>query len=216
MFKVQNNKKVLFLDNFDSYSYNLIDYLSMLGLEVLVFRNDCSLFELQNLKFDAIVLSPGPSRPKDAGVMLKCIAYYFDKVPILGICLGHQALGEFFGAKLVKTKPFHGKISLLDAVNDPIFENINFPIAVVRYHSLVLENLPTDLDIIAKTENDLIMAFKHHFLPIYGLQFHPEAALTETGFLMLVNWAKINQLIPNDFTFNHKNVVEKLFTTADL
>jgi anthranilate synthase component 2 len=179
---------LLLLDNFDSYTYNLYDYLSQIGFEVHVVRNDTALSEITRYNYSGIVFSPGPSRPQDAGVMIQVLEYYYEKLPILGVCLGHQAIGEFFGAQLVKHRPHHGKISLLTTKPDPIFENTGEPVQVVRYHSLVLENLPDCLESIAESEDGKIMALRHKTLPIYGLQFHPEAILTKDGLQILKNW----------------------------
>ena len=144
----------------------------------------------------AIVFSPGPKIPKDAGLMMELIKHFYDKIPMLGICLGHQGIGEFFGAKLIKaTKPMHGKISAIFH-NDKIFDNLPPRFNVTRYHSLILSDLENSpLKIIAQTDEKEIMAIKHAHLPIYGVQFHPEAILTEYGIRLLKNWANINNLL---------------------
>ncbi|WP_162428341.1 anthranilate synthase component II [Pontibacter pudoricolor] len=183
---------LLLLDNFDSFTYNLVDYFGQLGVEAHVVRNDVPLPEIKRLPLKAIVLSPGPGIPKNAGVMMDVIHEYHARVPMLGICLGHQALGEFFGAKLEKgEKPMHGKISEITCEPDPIFKNLPEKMDVVRYHSLVLQDIPPAIVPLAHTENGELMAFKHNSLPLYALQFHPEAALTTYGLEMIRNWLSI-------------------------
>nr|WP_194362551.1 aminodeoxychorismate/anthranilate synthase component II [Rufibacter sediminis] len=183
---------MLLLDNFDSFTYNLYDYFRQLGVEVEVRRNDVPLEELKKLPLEGIVLSPGPGTPERAGVMPTVIDYYHDRLPMLGICLGHQALGQFFGAKVEKgLKPMHGKVSEIDCVPDPIFAGLPARIPVVRYHSLVVREFPADLVPLAQTAQGELMAFRHAHLPLYALQFHPEAALTQHGLEMLRNWVNI-------------------------
>ncbi|AKQ46861.1 para-aminobenzoate synthase [Rufibacter radiotolerans] len=183
---------LLLLDNFDSFTYNLFDYFRQLGVEVEVRRNDVSLQELQTLPLEGIVLSPGPGTPERAGVMPEVISYYHDRLPMLGICLGHQALGQFFGARVVKgLLPMHGKVSKIHCVPDPIFKDVPAVTEVVRYHSLVVQESPADLLPLAQTAQGELMAFKHAHLPLYALQFHPEAALTPYGLQMLRNWVNI-------------------------
>lgn len=185
--------KILLLDNYDSFTYNLYDYLLQAGAQCQVLRNDaCSLEEFERLDFDALVLSPGPERPAGAGLMLPLIAQFFDKKPILGICLGHQALGEFFGANLVKAQlPMHGKTSQITHSGHPLFVDLPTQFAVMRYHSLLLESLEgTPLHSIAQTAEGEIMALAHETLPLLGVQFHPESILTEWGLELLKNWVK--------------------------
>ncbi|GHA67347.1 anthranilate synthase component II [Pontibacter akesuensis] len=183
---------LLLLDNFDSFTYNLVDYFGRLGVEVEVVRNDVPLQELQKLPIEAIVLSPGPGTPQAAGSMMDVIRHYHEKVPMLGICLGHQALGEFFGAKLEKgLRPMHGKISKITCTDDAIFEGLPQQMPVVRYHSLVLQHTPESILPLAHTQEGELMAFRHKSLPLYALQFHPEAALTTYGLHMLRNWVSI-------------------------
>ena len=188
---------ILLLDNFDSFTYNLADYFNQIGLEVLIKKNNCSIQEIQAYTFNAIVISPGPEIPEKAGITSQLIEYYHDKLPILGICLGHQALGEFFGADLIKAPyPKHGKISEIEVKKDAIFKEIPFSFNVTRYHSLVLSNLPQILEVTSKSKDDnQIMSFKHQKLPIWGVQFHPEAVLTQFGIKILENWATFNNLI---------------------
>lgn len=185
--------KILLLDNYDSFTYNLYDYLLQTGVECEVLRNDAlSLAGFEQLDFQAIVFSPGPKRPADAGMMPTLIEHLHDRMPMLGICLGHQALGEFFGAKLVKAKiPMHGKTTEIRHNGHPLFEGIPERFTVMRYHSLLLESLDgTPLECLAKTDEGEIMALAHRTLPLLGVQFHPESILTEHGLQLLKNWIK--------------------------
>ncbi len=183
------SKRILLLDNFDSFTYNLYDYFCRIGLDCTVWRNTRQPREAE--KFEAIVLSPGPGRPVDAGFMMDFIAHFYEKKPLLGICLGHQALGQFFGAHLTHAlKPMHGKVSEIHCRPDLLFAELNLVQEVVRYHSLVLKKLPATLQSLAETSEGENMAFKHKNLPIYGIQFHPEAILTKHGLQMLANWQK--------------------------
>lgn len=193
---------ILLLDNFDSFTYNLWDYVQRLGVECTVLRNDTPLEILKKYNFTGIILSPGFGKPQDAGVMMEVIDYYHQKLPILGVCLGHQALGIYFGAKLIYAeKPMHGKISTIDCkINnqtDLIFQNMPSQIEVVRYHSLLIElekNIENILIPTAYTQKNELMAFSHITLPIKAIQFHPEAALTEYGLQMLENWLTLIKL----------------------
>ncbi|WP_242929488.1 anthranilate synthase component II [Pontibacter vulgaris] len=183
---------LLLLDNFDSFTYNLVDYFGQLGVEAHVVRNDVPLEQITKLPVTAIVLSPGPGTPENAGIMMDVIRYYHEQVPMLGICLGHQALGEFFGARLEKgIRPMHGKISEMICEEDLIFAGLPTQMPVVRYHSLVLRHLPESILALAHTQDGELMAFRHKELNLYALQFHPEAALTTYGLQMLKNWVSI-------------------------
>jgi anthranilate synthase/aminodeoxychorismate synthase-like glutamine amidotransferase len=188
--------RILLLDNYDSFTYNLFDYLQQTGHACWVVRNDAiSIDELENADFQAIVLSPGPKRPEEAGIMPALIAHFYRSKPMLGVCLGMQALGMFFGAKLVKAHvPMHGKTSLITHTLHPIFEDIPPQFEVMRYHSLVLESLEgTDLQAIASTEAGELMALQHSSLPLVGVQFHPESILTQYGMNMIQNWVSYAQ-----------------------
>ena len=186
---------LLLLDNFDSFTHTLADYLRQLGAEVLVQRNDTPLAVLQALPIQGIVLSPGPGVPSQAGVMPAVLSHYHNKVPMLGVCLGHQALGEFFGATLLRAAyPMHGKVSEITSVaNSDLFAGLPAQQAVTRYHSLVLaEPLPPVLVPLARTADATaeLMALRHATLPLYGVQFHPEALLTTHGLAILANWLR--------------------------
>ena len=188
--------KVLLLDNYDSFTYNLYDYLLQTGVECDVYRNDAlSLAAFEQLDFQALVLSPGPKRPADAGLMMPLIRRYREQMPILGICLGHQALGESFGAQVVKAQvPMHGKTSVIQHRKHPLFEGIPEFFEVMRYHSLLLDSLDgTPLRSIASSAENEIMALEHVTLPLLGLQFHPESILTEYGLHLLKNWVKMTE-----------------------
>jgi len=191
--------RILLLDNYDSFTYNLWDYLERLEVSCTVIRNDEEHWTtIIEQDWDGIVLSPGPQRPSDAGILMKTIAHYYDKLPILGICLGHQALGEFFGAKLVHNKvPVHGKTSSIHHQTINLFDTINSPTTVMRYHSLQLVDLPNTLRATAWTDNDEIMAMQHQHFPLYGVQFHPESILTVDGLKLLSNWLKTIKNVKN-------------------
>ncbi|WMN12638.1 aminodeoxychorismate/anthranilate synthase component II [Marivirga salinae] len=185
---------ILLLDNFDSFTYNLVDYFNQLGEECEVIRNDVSPDKLDISKYSALVLSPGPGKPEEAGFLMDFISAFENKMPILGICLGHQAIAKYYGAKVGKAiKPMHGKISTIHQLaDDELFEGMNYDFQVVRYHSLVVANLEkTMLLPLANTKEGENMIFKHQFLQLYGIQYHPEAALTEYGLKILSNWNAI-------------------------
>ncbi|MEK5216494.1 anthranilate synthase component II [Psychrobacillus sp. FSL H8-0487] len=177
---------ILLIDNYDSFTYNLYQQVSMLGKDVKVVRNDAiTIEELEELDPEAIIISPGPGTPVDAGVSIDIIQKLYKKYPILGICLGHQSIGAAFGAKIVQAKTIrHGKMSTISYSPQALFKNFEEPISVMRYHSLVIdgESLVDELEILARSEDDNeIMAIKHVDYPLYGLQFHPESIGTEQG-----------------------------------
>lgn len=189
--------KICLIDNYDSFTFNVEHQLLMLDHEVDVIRNDkSSINELSQLEYDAFVIGPGPSNPKNAGISLELINYFYDKKPILGICLGHQCIGEAFGGKIViADKIMHGKTSNLSHTKSSIFQNIKEPYIAMRYHSLVIseKSVSDDLEILAWCEDDdkkTIMAVKHKTYPVVGIQFHPESIFTEQG----------NKLLDNFFT----------------
>ena len=187
--------RLLLLDNFDSFTFTLADYLRQLGAEVFVRRNDVPLAELQALGFDGIVLSPGPGTPAQAGVMPALIEVFHQRTPMLGVCLGHQALGEFFGARVVRgARPMHGKVAEMHCdTAEPLFAGLPTTQLVTRYHSLVLAApLPAAIVPLAYTTGPApeLMALRHRTLPLYGVQFHPEALLTPHGLAILANWLR--------------------------
>lgn len=182
---------ILLLDNYDSFTYNLYDYLLQAGADCIVVRNDVlSLPEIERLGVAAVVLSPGPKRPADAGIMMSLIGAWHHRIPMLGICLGHQALGEFFGARLVKARvPVHGKTTPVQHFGHPLFRGVPARFSAMRYHSLVLESVAhLPLECIAQTDEGEIMALAHLTLPLTGVQFHPESIGTEFGLQLLKNW----------------------------
>jgi anthranilate synthase/aminodeoxychorismate synthase-like glutamine amidotransferase len=186
---------LLLLDNFDSFTYNLRDYFLQLGIPCTVCRNDTSVKNIDISIYKGIILSPGPGNPKDAGNLMEVIDLCYNKIPMLGICLGHQAIAEYFGGRIKKgVRPMHGMLSEITCVNDGIFLNIPSKFIVVRYHSLIIDQLPDSLKCLAESSEAEIMAFKHRSLPIYGLQFHPEAALTQHGIEILKNWLKTTKI----------------------
>ena len=182
---------VLLLDNYDSFTYNLRDYVLQLGEECKVVRNDeMTMDELAALDFSSAIISPGPKTPANAGITMQFIERFQSSKPILGICLGHQAIGGFFGAKLVKAaKPMHGKTSLITHNGHFIFNGLPPQVEVMRYHSLILDELDkTPLKVIATTAENEVMAITHPQLKIVGVQFHPESILTTQGLQLLKNW----------------------------
>ena len=186
---------IILIDNYDSFTYNVKHYLNEVGAEVETYRNDAiSIEDIFNLKPKAIVLSPGPCTPNEAGICLNLIEEFKNKFPILGICLGHQSIGQAFGAKIIKCKEImHGKIDEMEHNNHKIFSNIKKNFSATRYHSLVIDpnTLPTDFIITAETKNKIIMGIAHTILPIYGFQFHPESIGTEIGKTLLTNFLKL-------------------------
>ncbi len=183
---------LLLLDNFDSFTYNLVDYFGQLGLACRVHRQDVPLAEVVSEPYTAVVLSPGPGTPATAGNLLEVVAHYHQRLPMLGVCLGHQALGTFFGARLDRAaRPMHGKCSpLLVSSPDDLFVGLPAQFNVVRYHSLLLYDLPAELRPLAYTPEGELMALRHTHWPLTGIQFHPEAVLTQYGLDLLANWAK--------------------------
>lgn len=182
---------VLLLDNYDSFTYNLRDYILQCGKECCVLRNDeMTLTEIEKLNFSSAVISPGPKTPKAAGITMSFIERFYNHVPLLGVCLGNQAIGEFFGAELIKAPlPMHGKTSMIIHNNSFIFKNLPEKIEVMRYHSLVLNKVDkTVLQVTAVTEKNEVMAIAHPFLKIAGVQFHPESILTKPGLAIMKNW----------------------------
>lgn len=185
--------ELLVLDNFDSFTYTLVDYLRQVGAVCTVVRNDTPLASITARSFDGVVLSPGPGTPAGAGNLMAVIEHYHRRLPMLGVCLGHQALGEFFGATLgLADRPMHGKVSAIRVdTSDALFQNIAGRFNITRYHSLVLKTVPPILVNLACTDDDEVMAIRHRTWPLWGVQFHPEALLTEYGLVLLENWVGI-------------------------
>jgi anthranilate synthase component II len=186
---------IVLIDNYDSFTFNLVHFFGDLGAKVRVHRNDkISTAAILAADPDAIVLSPGPCTPKEAGICLDLIAAASGKIPILGVCLGHQAIGDAFGGKVVRAPvPVHGKLSEIRHSGAGIFHGINAPFQATRYHSLVVERdgLPSELTVTADTGDGLIMGLAHKHLPVHGVQFHPESIASEHGHLMLKNFLDI-------------------------
>lgn len=183
---------ITMIDNYDSFTFNLVQYLAEMGQELVVYRNDeVSVDDILAAKPDKIVISPGPGRPEDAGISIELIKAAAGRIPILGVCLGHQAIGAAFGGKVVHAGVLvHGKTSKISHDGKTIFKGLPNPFSATRYHSLVVErdSLPPELEISAETEDGLIMAFRHRELPVEGVQFHPESILTSEGKALLGNF----------------------------
>ena len=183
---------ILLIDNYGSFTYNLYQYMGIFNGDIKVVRNDkITIEEIKVLAPERIVLSPGPKSPKEAGICIDAVREFYDKIPILGICLGHQSIGEAFGATVSYAKKiFHGKQSEITHTGDSVFTGIDSPIKVARYHSLAVkkEGLPDCLRILAETDDGEIMAMRHKEYPVVGLQFHPESIYTEHGKRMLENF----------------------------
>jgi anthranilate synthase component 2 len=186
---------IVLVDNYDSFTFNLVHYLGELGAEVVVHRNDkIAPADVLAAKPEAIVLSPGPCTPNEAGICLDLIERASATVPILGVCLGHQAIGQAFGGKVTRApSPVHGKLSDIRHHGQGMFRGINGPFQATRYHSLVVERdtLPAALSVTAETDDRLVMGLAHNKLPVHGVQFHPESIASEHGHLMLKNFLEL-------------------------
>ena len=183
---------ILMIDNYDSFTYNLVQYLGQIGAAIEVVRNDAaSLEDLERMDIEAVVISPGPGRPENAGISVALIERFSGKIPILGVCLGHQSIGYAFGGKIVSAKRLmHGKTSTVNADGKSIFKGINKPFQAMRYHSLAIDrrDFPDCLEITAESEDGEIMGVRHRELPVAGVQFHPESILTRHGHDLLRNF----------------------------
>lgn len=188
---------LLMIDNYDSFVFNLVRYIEELGEEVLVYRNDkIKIEEIKKLDIDGIIISPGPKTPKEAGISLEILHHFKGIKPILGICLGHQCIGHYFSSNIIKgNEPVHGKTSYVSHSGKDIFKEVRNPLRVTRYHSLIIDNknLSDELEITSCTEDFVIMGIKHKKYPIFGVQFHPEAEMTEDGHKMIKNFIKISR-----------------------
>ena len=191
---------ILVIDNYDSFTYNLVHYLNELGAETLVYRNDAlSVEEALGLKPQGVLLSPGPCTPNEAGICLDLLATAPDDLPILGVCLGHQAIGQAYGGQVVRAKAImHGKTSPIEHTGKGIFEGLPNPVTATRYHSLSVEpsTMPAVLEVTAWTEDGEVMGFQHKTKPVHGVQFHPESIATEGGHAMLANFLKLAGVPP--------------------
>jgi anthranilate synthase component 2 len=189
--------KLLMIDNYDSFTYNLVQYFGELGAEVLVYRNDeISLADIAALKPSHLVVSPGPCSPAEAGISVAAIQHFAGKLPILGVCLGHQSIGAAFGGRIIRAQQLmHGKTSLIHTTQQGVFADLPKDFTVNRYHSLAIERstCPSELEVTAWTDDGEIMGVRHRSLPIEGVQFHPESILTEHGHALLNNFLKTLQ-----------------------
>ena len=186
---------ILLLDNYDSFTYNLAQYLGELGCQVEVHRNDrISVEQIAQSKPERIVISPGPCTPQEAGISVELVQKLAGKIPILGVCLGHQAIGAAFGGKIIRApRLFHGKTSQIRHDGSGVFRGLPNPFTATRYHSLIVErkSLPRELQVTAETDDDIIMGMQHRKYPLMGVQFHPESVLTESGKQLLKNFLSL-------------------------
>ncbi|MGE0917007.1 anthranilate synthase component II [Trichlorobacter lovleyi] len=191
---------LLMIDNYDSFTFNIVQYLAQLGEEVKVVRNDeISVADIAALRPDRIVVSPGPCSPEEAGISVAAIKEYAGKIPLLGVCLGHQSIGAAFGGKVVRSVSLmHGKTSPIHHDGKELFSGLPNPFNATRYHSLVVERatLPDCLEMTAWVDNGEIMGLRHRDLPVWGVQFHPESILTEGGMELLDNFLKLSRQYP--------------------
>lgn len=187
---------ILIIDNYDSFTYNLVQYIGELNGDPVVFKNDkITCGKINKLNPDKIIISPGPGRPENAGVSNDVIKTFAGSIPILGVCLGHQCIGQVFGGEIIRSEHImHGKTSQIFHNKKTIFENVPNPFEATRYHSLLVkrETLPSSLEIIAQTKIGEIMGLKHKKMPVFGVQFHPESILTKEGKLILSNFLNLN------------------------
>ncbi|MBC8413107.1 MAG: aminodeoxychorismate/anthranilate synthase component II [Nitrospira sp.] len=186
---------LLMIDNYDSFTYNLVQYLGELGADIRVFRNDrITIDEIEKMQPEKIVISPGPCTPKEAGISVEVIKHFAGKLPLLGVCLGHQSIGAAFGASIINApRLMHGKTSMIHHDGKSLFKGLPQPFEATRYHSLIIKNdtLPEEFEITAWTDQDEIMGIRHKKLLIEGVQFHPESILTTAGKDLLGNFLKI-------------------------
>jgi anthranilate synthase component 2 len=187
--------QVLLIDNYDSFVFNLSRYLEELDVSTTVVRNDAiTIAEIRALAPSAIVLSPGPCTPEESGISVEVVREFYQSIPILGVCLGHQAIAAAFGGKIVNAaEPVHGRASVIHHDTLNLFDDCDSPMTVARYHSLIVEedSLPAELQITSRTEDRVLMSFQHRCHPVYGVQFHPESILTHSGHRILTNFLKL-------------------------
>ena len=183
---------LLLIDNYDSFTYNLYQYLAEMGVDVQVRRNDqVTLDEIEAMQPDQIVISPGPCTPTEAGISCQIIETFGPRIPLLGVCLGHQAIGQVYGGRVIRApEPMHGKTSLIYHEGQGVFRDLPHPFEANRYHSLIVErsSVPTELEITAETADGLVMGLRHHTYPVEGVQFHPESIMTPVGKDLLRNF----------------------------
>lgn len=186
---------ILLIDNYDSFVFNLARYVGELGFQRVVIRNDAiTLQDIKNLQPDKIIISPGPCTPKEAGISMEVIKYFGKHIPILGVCLGHQAIGEVYGGTVSRAQyPLHGKATPIFHDEKNLFQSLKNPMLAARYHSLIVseENLPDELIVTARSRENEIMGLQHRDYPVFGVQFHPESVLTEQGHQLLGNFLSI-------------------------
>lgn len=186
---------LLLIDNYDSFTYNLVHFLGELGEETLVYRNDeLEVEEAIKMNPDAIILSPGPCYPDKAGICVELVKHVLEKIPVLGVCLGHQVIGQALGGRIIRApKPMHGKSSFINHEGSGIFMDIPSPFSAIRYHSLIVEkkSLPNDIIVNSYTKDKIIMGITHCKYPLYGVQFHPESIGTDYGHTLLANFLKV-------------------------
>jgi anthranilate synthase/aminodeoxychorismate synthase-like glutamine amidotransferase len=183
---------ILVIDNYDSFVFNLARYVSELGFQRVVKRNDeITLQEIENIYPEKIIISPGPCTPKEAGISMAVIQHFGPDIPILGVCLGHQAIGEVYGGTVTRARfPLHGKASAILHDENALFKDLKNPLTAARYHSLIVSeiNLPPELKVTARSKEGEIMALQHREFPVFGVQFHPESILTEGGYALMKNF----------------------------
>ena len=211
---------ILLIDNYDSFVHNLARYLRRLGVETRVVRNDTiSVTNIRKLQPQAIVISPGPCTPTEAGCSVDVVRQLGSEFPILGVCLGHQAIGQALGGSIVRAaQPMHGRASAIQHGGDGLFQSLPSPLTVGRYHSLVIdpERLPTELQVTARTEDGIIMAIAHRAWPVWGVQFHPESILTDGGYQILANFlqlAGVDVMQPLPLTAEERPLLPREYVT---
>ncbi len=181
---------ILIIDNYDSFTYNLYQQVESLGEKTKIFKHDeIKISEIEKLKPKKIIISPGPKRPENSGISMKVVQKFYTRIPILGVCLGHQCIGQLFGSKIVHAKNIlHGKTSNIYHTENKLFERVQNPFTATRYHSLIVDKVPKDFTLTAWTKENEIMAMQHNKYPLYSVQFHPESFLTKEGSKIMKNF----------------------------